>query len=90
MQIVIQLTCSIFCHLYVESDLFLSSLQHHLFHIWNANDDQGIFCEMAAKQNPGSYRDDKKRPLIPNWTMQILVGMVCFALAPQYIQGHLC
>lgn len=81
-QIVLQPWVVQFCHLYVESDLFLSPLQHHLFYIWIVSDDEGVFCEMSARKNPGSYWDDKKRPLILNWTVQIPVGRVCFGLSP--------
>lgn len=92
-----------YCSLFFSHDLFnfmslvfegwfiLSLLQHHLFYIWNVNGNRGVFCEMSAKWNPGSHQDDKKRPLILkwDWTMQICVGMVCFALAPN-MYGETC
>lgn len=44
---------------------------------------------MLAKQNPGSYWDDKKKPLILKWTMQIHVERVYFALVP-HTYGDTC
>lgn len=83
------MSCSILSLVCGEWFLFLSPLQHHLFYIWSVSDDEGVFCEMSARKNPGSYWDDKKRPLILNWTTQIPVGRVCFALSP-HTYGDTC